>query len=499
MMNNKTNFTDMVHSILGESCLSRSIKKVLTESSLSRVMRHRNEHDTGCITAFRYNISKQKGMELTSKLNKILQSKGYGTTFVDGFYQEQEMDSASKEKSLFVVDLKDDGKLKQTLIELGSQFGQESILFKPKDGQARLIRTTKAALGKESNPASKTEWGKHTSAAWTQVNGRDFGDKIDIPSSFWNDNEEDEEEDYNKTAIFNGVFEHLQNLVSRRSEFSKYSTKQLKNALTKVLQDEKLPPNPNDEEEMYTYARMRIKPIYQLLLNSEEEEQELPKVSVKGTEILYNKRGRACGIKVSIIDFGTLYMKRRGSKWEISDISKEQDDERVWELVTSSLEKMAKKNPTTFIRLMRNRAYELPKFKPTTLGESVTVRGLEVTPQDIQRRTSGLTIAQIQQWLDAHDNTEFASMPDIVYSIENGETKEQMMGRAFGKVKTAVYSWLNLTEDNPQVDDIIMKHLQTSKVIPTTNKSVREFIDTFWADELKQFQQPKIIPQEQSK
>ena len=184
-------------------------------------------------------------------------------------------------------------------------------------------------------------------------------------------------------------------------------------------------------------------------------------------------------------------MKRRGSHWEITDISKENDDERVWEMVQSSLEKMAKKNPTTFIRLMRNRAYELPKFKPTTLGESVTVRGMEVTPQDVQRRTNGLTVAQIQQWLDAHNNTEFASMPDIVHSVETGESKEQTIDRAFGKVKTTVYSWLNLTEDNPQVDDIIMKHLQTANVIPTTNKSIREFVDTFWADELKQFQQPK--------
>ena len=44
-----------------------------------------------------------------------------------------------------------------------------------------------------------------------------------------------------------------------------------------------------------------------------------------------------------------------------------------------------------------------------------------------------------------------------------------------------------------------MNHLQTAKVIPTTDTTVREFIDTFCADELKQFQQPKIIPQEQSK
>lgn len=62
MMNNKINFTDMVHSILGESCLSRSIRKVLNESSLSRVLRHRSNHDTGCITAFRYNIPKKKGI-----------------------------------------------------------------------------------------------------------------------------------------------------------------------------------------------------------------------------------------------------------------------------------------------------------------------------------------------------------------------------------------------------------------------------------------------------
>lgn len=408
MMNNKINFTNMVHSILGESCLSRSIRKVLNESSLSRVLNHRSNHDTGCITAFRYNISKEKGIQLTAKLKQILQSKGYGCTYVDGFYKEQEMEKAAKEKSIFVVDLNDDGKLKETLIALGNQFGQESILFKPKDGEARLIRTTKAALGRESNPAEGTEWGKHSSAAWTQVNGRDFGDKINLDADYW-----------------------------------------------------------------------------------EDEEAPLPQVIVQGSDILYNKRGRAYGIKVSIKDYGTLYMKRKGSHWEITDISKEQDDERVWEVVTSSLEKMAKKNPTTFIRLMRNRAYELPKFKPTTITESVTVRGMDVDVQDIQRRTSGLNIAQIQQWLDVHDNTEFASMPDIVHSIENGESKEQTIDRAFGKVKTTVYSWLNLTEDNPQVDDIIMKHLQTANVIPTTNKSIREFVDTFWADELKQFKQPK--------
>ena len=36
-----------------------------------------------------------------------------------------------------------------------------------------------------------------------------------------------------------------------------------------------------------------------------------------------------------------------------------------------------------------------------------------------------------------------------------------------------------------------MKHLRTANVIPTTDITVREFVDTFWADELKQFKQPK--------
>ena len=108
-------------------------------------------------------------------------------------------------------------------------------------------------------------------------------------------------------------------------------------------------------------------------LKKQQEEEEQPNVVVQGSEILYNKRGRACGVKIKVLDQGTVYMKRKGSHWEITDISKENNDEKVWEMVQSSLEKMAKKNPTTFIRMMRNRAYELPKFKSTTITESVTI------------------------------------------------------------------------------------------------------------------------------
>ena len=409
MMNNKINFTDMVHSVLGESCLSRSIKKVLTESSLSRLLSHRTNYDTGCITAFRYNIPKKKALELNAQLEKELQSMSYGTVHVTGFYKEQEMEKASKEQSLFVFDKEKTGNLQQDLMNLGRKYGQESILFKPKNGEARLIRTDEKAFGRESNPAEGTEWGKHSSAAWTELNGREFGDKINIQPEYW-----------------------------------------------------------------------------------ENEEAPLPKITVQGSEILYNKRGRACGIKIQVSDQGTVYMKRRGSKWEITDISQQSDDQRVWDMVKSSLEKMAKKNPTTFIRLMRNRAYELPKFKPTTLGESVTLNGLEVGADDIARR-SGASIQEIDKWLAANDGEQFASFPDIIQALEEGGTREDRIRRAFGKIKTVVYSWLRFepNETNPFVDEAIWKHLQQANPIPTTNKTVRQFVDEIWAEELKPHQKPK--------
>ena len=121
---------------------------------------------------------------------------------------------------------------------------------------------------------------------------------------------------------------------------------------------------------------------------SEEDDEETPapQVIIKGSEVLYNKRGRARGIKLSVKDYGTLYMKRKGSHWEIMDISKENADEKVWEMITSSLEKIAEENPTTFIRLMRNRAYELPEFTPTTITESVKINQITDKIKEILQR-----------------------------------------------------------------------------------------------------------------
>ena len=188
-------------------------------------------------------------------------------------------------------------------------------------------------------------------------------------------------------------------------------------------------------------------------------------------------------------------MKRKGSHWEITDISKENDDESVWDMVQASLEKMAKKNPTTFIRLMRNRAYALPKFKPTTITESVTLNGIDVTVQDIQRRMSDADERIIAQWLDKNDGWNFNGFNEIISSIEDDTNPQQRLSNAANKIIATVHEWLNLTEQNPQVSEIIRKNLKDyvmqTKNIPTNNKTIRKFVNTIWEDQLKPFQQEK--------
>lgn len=505
MMNKNINFTDMVHSILGESCLSRSIKTVIGESSLSRVQKWRTEHDTAAMATARFNKPKEQAKKEKYELQDWLRANGYAYTKFDGYYQEQEMPQASREDSLLIVDINDKGNLKQLVQKLGAKYGQESVLFRPKgaDSKSILIKTTPKGMGKETPQASGTDYGKRGGAAWSEIGGRAFGDKIDIPGSFWND--EDEEEDY-LDIVSGDLYEWLME-VGSNSLLDDFKPQQLKNVIKMKLKKEKF--IPNDDTEMANWCRKHEDDIIETVaratgayfmsredfLKKQQEEEEMPQVVVKGSEILYNKRGRACGVKIQVIDQGTVYMKRRGSKWEITDISKENNDERVWEMIQSSLEKMAKKNPTTFIRLMRNRAYELPKFKPTTITESVTLNGIDVTVQDIQRRMGDADARIITQWLDKNDGWDFNGFNEIVSSIEDDTNPQQRLSNATNKIIATVHDWLNLTEQNPQVTAIIKKNLKDyvlqTKNIPTNNKTIRKFVNTIWEDQLKPFKQEK--------
>lgn len=127
----------------------------INESSLSRVVHHMEQHDCGTITAFRSKegcgeegarkYTKSDNKKRNRQLIAILHSLGYDTTAVDGTYVEnfgRPNAVEVKEDVYFVVDVNDDGSLRQDLMRLGEQFDQDSVMFIPKGGEsAELIGT----------------------------------------------------------------------------------------------------------------------------------------------------------------------------------------------------------------------------------------------------------------------------------------------------------------------------------------------------------------------
>lgn len=123
---------------------------IITESSRSRLIEHINNHDCGCITAYRSWIypegeehSKENEVRLTRKQNQArnlkllgkLHQKGYDVIAVKGGYIEDYGTDRAKEvteHTFFVVDREDKGRLKEDLVSLGTENFQDSILFIPK-------------------------------------------------------------------------------------------------------------------------------------------------------------------------------------------------------------------------------------------------------------------------------------------------------------------------------------------------------------------------------
>ena len=122
----------------------------LQESSLSRIWKHSQLHQTGTITAFRYARDCGDGKEYTKgenkarnkKLESKLLSKGYGITKIQGVYIENyksKNEIEVKEESFFVVDLKDNKKLLSDLKKLGREFDQDSICFGLEGGRRYTV------------------------------------------------------------------------------------------------------------------------------------------------------------------------------------------------------------------------------------------------------------------------------------------------------------------------------------------------------------------------
>ena len=117
--------------------------KSVNESSITRLMRHNEEHDCVCMTAYRSNrekddfgVHKRKARVSNQKANAalgaVLRRYGYNVTKVVGKYPEEDGQADVKENSWFVVNVNDDSDFVDVCADLAEADEQDSILVMPK-------------------------------------------------------------------------------------------------------------------------------------------------------------------------------------------------------------------------------------------------------------------------------------------------------------------------------------------------------------------------------
>ena len=153
----------------------------MNESSLSRLYKHMQEHDSGTITAYRSEYTPEQNKKRNYSLMAKISDKRYQITKVDGSYIENfGSDDAVevKEKVFFVVDAQDKGTLENDLRQWGEEFDQDSIMFIPKgEATGTLIGTSH----RENAFPSYGEMKKFEHAVWgkqgqfmTKIRNRPF-------------------------------------------------------------------------------------------------------------------------------------------------------------------------------------------------------------------------------------------------------------------------------------------------------------------------------------
>ena len=121
-------------------------KRFLKESSLSRLYRHMQDHESAALSAFRNEFTKAENLERNRKLKAELLGRGYGVTRILGSYIENfETPKATEvaEQSFFVSNRKDDPDFALEIAQLGEDFNQDSVLIVDKGAQdAYLLGTS---------------------------------------------------------------------------------------------------------------------------------------------------------------------------------------------------------------------------------------------------------------------------------------------------------------------------------------------------------------------
>lgn len=164
------------------------VTELLTESSLSRVYRQTRKHDYGTITAFRYAPECGTGEPYTYRQNQQrnqsllakLRAAGYSVTSIKGSYIENYGTDQAREvgeNSFLVIDVQDRGNLLETLLKLGEEFEQDSIIYGKAGEEGALYGTNHCPGGYpgwgKREPQGGAIFGK-TGEFMSRVGGRPF-------------------------------------------------------------------------------------------------------------------------------------------------------------------------------------------------------------------------------------------------------------------------------------------------------------------------------------
>jgi len=131
-----------------DNAVKSGIDQTMTESSLSRIVSHVDNHACGFITAYRGDRPHIENQRANMLLAARLRENGFGVTAVFGSYIENfgsDIANEVKEHSFFVhnpQDGDDNLVLEAFLCEQGQDFDQDSILSIPFDQDAYLIGTS---------------------------------------------------------------------------------------------------------------------------------------------------------------------------------------------------------------------------------------------------------------------------------------------------------------------------------------------------------------------
>ena len=106
-------------------------------ASITRIMQHMENYDTGIITGYRPNDTYTQNKKRNRFIKIILKQKKYSFINVQGFWiynVNTPLQNITKEHMLFVINHNHNSTLCNDLIDIGIKYNQDAIVFIERDG-----------------------------------------------------------------------------------------------------------------------------------------------------------------------------------------------------------------------------------------------------------------------------------------------------------------------------------------------------------------------------